>query len=669
MPQDCTVSPPNTLSRAGPRSSNLAVERGPCLETAPSILRIRCLALAHAHQTSQSRARTMPQDCTVSPPNTLSRAGPRSSNLAVERGPCLETAPSILRIRCLALAHAHQSSQSSEDHTSRLHRQSSEYAVSHRPTFIKTRSRARTMPQSFTYAVSRWPTLINPRSRARTMPRDCTVNPPNTLSRTGPLIKPRSRARTMPQDCTVNPPNTLSRTDTRSPNLAVERGPCLKTEPSILRIRCLALAHAHQSSQSSEDHASRLHRHSSEYAVSRLPTLIKPRSRARTMPRDCTFNPPEYAVSHWPTLITAPSILRIRCLALAHAHRTSQSSEDHASRLHRRSSEYAVSHWPTLIKARSRAKTIPQDCTVNPPNTLSRTGPRSSKLAVERGPCLETAPSILHIRCLALAHAHQSSQSSEDHASRLHRQSSEYAVSHWPTLIKPRSRARTMPQDCTVNPPNTLSRTGTRSPNLAVERGPCLKTEPSILRIRCLALAHAHQSSQSSEDHASRLHRQSSQYAVSHWPTLIKPRSRARTMPQDSTVNPPNTLSHTGPRSSKPRSRARNHASRPLLTLRCQPRRPKSAHFEIFTPFHVSFSLLQNLNKTHHNFCLPAFDSVQNLSALFKMLTIGLERFFEARTCGAKEVEGDDKLNIGRGLLGGSSSGVWRPCAKSGSRR
>ena len=42
-----------------------------------------------------------------------------------------------------------------------------------------------------------------------------------------------------------------------------------------------------------------------------------------------------------------------------------------------------------LIKARSRARTMPRDCTVNLPLRLSHTGLRLSKLAVERGPCLE----------------------------------------------------------------------------------------------------------------------------------------------------------------------------------------------------------------------------------------------------------------------------------------
>ena len=121
------------------------------------------------------------------------------------------------------------------------------------------------------------------------------------------------------------------------------------------------------------------------------------------MPRDCTVNLPR------------------RCFTLPHAHQSS--SEDHASRLHRQSS-----------------------------NSLSHTGSCSSKLAVERGPCVESAPSIFH-----------------------------FAVSHWPTLIKARSRARTNASRLHRQSSTSLSHTGLCSSKPAVERGPCVETAPSLI--------------------------------------------------------------------------------------------------------------------------------------------------------------------------------------------
>ena len=337
---------------------------------------------------ARSRTKTRPRDWHRQSSNSLSHTGLGSSKLAVERGPGLETGTINLPIRCLTLAHARQSSQSSEDQASRL------------------------APSIFQIAISHWLVLIKARSRARTRPRDWHHQSPNSLSHTG----------------------------SGSSKLAVERGPGLETGTINLPIRCLTLACAHQSSQSSQHQASRLAPPIFQFAVSYWLMLIKARSRARTRPRD--QHPPisQFAVSHWHVLIKARSRARTRPRDWHHQTSNSLSHTGFVlikarSRARTRPRDwapsifqFAVSHWLMLIKARNRARTKPRDWHRQSSNSLSHTGLCSSKLAVERGPSLETGTINLPLRCLTLAYVHQSSQSSEDQASRLAPSISQFAV-------------------------------------------------------------------------------------------------------------------------------------------------------------------------------------------------------------------------------------------------
>ena len=221
---------------------------------------------------------------------------------------------------------------------------------------IKARSRARTRPSRlapsiFQFAVSHQLTLIKACSRAKTKPRDGHRQSSNSLSHTGLC----------------------------SSKLAVERG----TGTVNLPIRRLAPAYAHQSSPSSEDRVLRLAPPISQFAVS--PCSSKLAAERRLGLETDTVNLP------------------VRCLTLAFAHQSSQLSQDQASRLAPSISHFAVSYFLLLVKARSRARTRPRDWHHQSPNSLSHTGLGSSKLAVERGPGLETGTINLPIRCLTLA--------------------------------------------------------------------------------------------------------------------------------------------------------------------------------------------------------------------------------------------------------------------------
>ena len=434
---------------------------------------------------------------TVNLPKSLSHTGSyahQSSQSSQDQG--LETSKTNLPIRCLIMACAHQSSQSSED-------QALETGTINLPVRCLTRAFC---PSNL--AVERGPGLeigtVNLPVRCLILPyaHQSSHSSEDQASRLAPSISQIA----------------VSYWLLCSSKLAVEPGPGLETSTTNLPIRCLTLACAHQSSQSSEDQASRLAPSISQFAVSHWLLPIKSRSRVRTRPRDWHRSTSQFAVSHWLMLF-----------------KSSQSSQDQASRL----------------------------APVNLPIRCLTLALCSSKLASEPGPGLETGTVNLPIRCLTLAYAHQSSQSSEDQGLESgtvnlsnslsphwillikarrraktrprdwHRQSFQFAVSHWLMLIKTRSRARTRPRDWHRQSSNSLSHTGWCSPKLAVERRPSLETGTVNLPIRCLTLAHARKSSQSSEDQASRLAPSMFQFTVSHWLMLIKARSRAKTRPRD----------------------------------------------------------------------------------------------------------------------------------------